>query len=99
MPSQFEWDEGKNRANRAKDGIRFEEAKVIFASPVLTAPDDRQDYGGERFISYGQIGPVVVLAVVHTHPRGRIRLISARNANHKQRQVYYGCLDKTAPGN
>ena len=34
MPSQFEWDEEKDRSNRAKHGIGFEEAKVIFASPV-----------------------------------------------------------------
>ena len=100
MPSQFEWDEGKDRANRAKYGIRFEEAEIIFSSPVLTAPDDRQDYGEERFISYGQLGPSVVLAVVHTRRRGRIRLISARKANHKERQAYYEeYLDKTAPGN
>ena len=48
MPSQFEWDDEKDRSNRAKHGIGFEEAKVIFASPVLTAPDERQDYGEER---------------------------------------------------
>ena len=99
MPSQFEWDQEKDRANRAKHGISFEEAKVIFAGPVLTAPDDRQDYGEERFISYGQIGTLVVVAVVHTSRRKRIRLISARKANLKERQAYYAYLDKTAPGN
>ena len=41
MPSQFEWDEEKDRSNRAKHGIGFEEAKVIFFSPVLTAPPTR----------------------------------------------------------
>ena len=99
MPSQFEWDEEKDRSNRAKHGIGFEEAKVIFASPVLTAPDDRQDYGEERFISYGPLGPLAVLAVVHTRRRGQIRLISARKANFKERQAYYEYLDQTAPRN
>jgi uncharacterized DUF497 family protein len=99
MPSQFGWDEEKDRANRAKHGIRFEEAKVIFASPVLTAPDDRQDYSEERFISYGQLNAMVVIAVVHTWRRGRIRLISARKANRKERQAFYEYLDKTAPRN
>ena len=99
MPSQFEWDKEKDRVNYAKHGIRFEEAKVIFASPVLTAPDDRQDYSEEHFISYGQLSTLVVVAVVHTRRRGRIRLISARKANRKERQAYYEYLDKTAPGN
>ena len=96
---QFEWDEEKDRANHAKHGIRFEEAKIIFASPMLTAPDDRQDYSQERFISYGQLNPLVVVAVIHTSRRGRIRLISARKANRKERQAYYEYLGKTAPGN
>ena len=99
MPLQFEWDEQKNRVNHTKHGIRFEEAREIFASPVLTAPDDRQDYRERRFISYGQLDAMVVIAVVHTRRLGRIRLISARKANRKERQAFYEYLDKTAPRN
>lgn len=99
MPLQFEWDEEKNRVNRTKHGIRFEEAREIFAGPVLTAPDDRQDYRERRFISYGQMDAMVVIAVVHTRRLGRIRLISARKANRKERQAFYEYLDKTAPRN
>lgn len=54
MSSQFEWDAEKDRINREKHGISFEEASVIFSDPLLTAPDKRQDYGEKRFISYGQ---------------------------------------------
>ena len=55
--------------------------QASYTSPILTAPDTRQDYGEERWISYGSLGPRVVLVVVHTRRRGRIRLISARKAN------------------
>lgn len=96
---QFEWDEGKNQANHSKHRIRFEEASVIFAGPVLTAPDDRHDYGEMRFISYGQLNALVVIAVVHTSRRGQIRLIPARKANRKERRAYYEYLEKAAPGN
>lgn len=44
MP-QFEWDEKKNEANRAKHCLGFEDACGIFDGPVVTATDDRQDYG------------------------------------------------------
>ena len=94
MPSQFEWDEEKDRANRAKHSIGFEEAKVIFDGPVLTAADEREDYGEERFISTGQLGTLVVV-VVQTSRSGRIRLISARMANRKERQTYYEHLQET----
>ena len=87
------------RANRAKHGISFEEAKIIFEDPVLTALDDREDYGEERFVSYGRLGALVIVAVVHTSRSGRIRLISARKANRKERQAYHEHLAETAKGN
>ena len=70
----------------------------MFDGPVLRATDDRQDYGEERFISTGQLGALVVVVVVHTNRSGRIRLISARMANRKERQAYYEHLEETAQG-
>ena len=99
MLAQYEWDDAKDRANRAQHGISFEEAKAIFDGPVLTAPDDSQDYGEERFISYGQLGTLVVVVVVHTSRSERIRLISARKANRKERLSYYEHLKEAAEGN
>lgn len=99
MPDQFEWDQGKNRANRAKHGISFEEAIAIFDGPVFTARDHRRDYGEKRFISYGRLSQRVVVAVVHTFRGERIRLISARTANRKERQAYYEYLERTAARN
>ena len=61
---QFEWDEKKNEANRAKHGLGFEDASGIFDGPVVTATDVRQDYGEERLISYGALAARLVLAVV-----------------------------------
>ena len=37
MPSQFEWDEEKDQANRAKHGIGFEEAKARCSRPQMNA--------------------------------------------------------------
>jgi len=89
MSTRFEWDEAKNRANRAKHGISFEEASAVFEGPVLTASDDREGYGEERSISYGRLGGLVVVVVAHTDRGERIRLISARKANRKETRAYY----------
>ncbi len=99
MPLQFEWDDEKDKANRAKHGIGFEEAKVIFTRPVVTARDGRRDYGEERLISYGRIGKSIVVVVIHTRRLGRIRLISTRKANRRERRAYYEYLTKADPGN
>ena len=96
MPPRFEWDEEKDRANRAKHGIGFEEASTVFDGPVFTAPDEHEDYGEERFISVGCLGSLIVVVVVHTDREGRVRLISARKASRKERQAYYEHLEETA---
>lgn len=84
----FEWDEVKNRANVEKHGVSFELAKRIFHGPVLSWIDDRNDYPETRYHSIGQIDGLVVLAVVHADRSGRIRIISARTANRRERKRY-----------
>lgn len=89
---EFEWDPGKNRANLAKHGISFDEAKNIFDGPILTRSDDRAEYGENRDISLGALWPDGVLVVVHVERGETIRLISARKANRRERKVYYDHL-------
>lgn len=84
----FEWDEAKNQRNIEKHGVDFEIALGIFAGPVLTVVDARNDYGEVRRISIGMIGQGAVLTVVHTDRHGANRLISARRASRKERMLY-----------
>jgi uncharacterized DUF497 family protein len=93
-----EWDPEKDKANVEKHGISFDEARQIFAAPVLTRSDDRQDYGERREISLGALSPEAVLVVVHTRRGTRLRLISARKANSRERKIYYGHLEKAPEG-
>ncbi len=95
---EFDWDYAKNEANRKKHGISFDEAKHIFDGPTLTRADDRQDYGENRHISLGALSPDAVLVVIHTERGDKIRLISARNANRRERKVYYDHLAQAQEG-
>jgi uncharacterized DUF497 family protein len=94
----FEWDADKDAENLAKHGISFEEAAHIFDGPILTKMDDREDYGEVREITMGMLSPDAVLVVVHTDRGEKIRLISARKANRRERQVYYDYLATTFEG-
>ena len=85
---RFEWDENKNRQNVLKHGIDFEDARKIFRGFTIDTLDDRFDYGEERIISIGILAGVVVLTVVHTDRENSCRIISARQANRKERKRY-----------
>lgn len=91
----FEWDEEKNRINIEVHGIQFEDALKIFDGPILTAIDDREDYGEIRETSLGLFNGVVVLMVVHTERDGTTRLISARKALPKERRIYEKAIQQS----
>ena len=86
---EFEWDDAKNQVNIRKHGISFETATRIFEGPVLTRSDDRKDYGEDRHISIGGVENGGTIVVAHTYRGRRNRLISARPASRKERQVYH----------
>ncbi len=52
----FEWHEAKRLQNLALHGVDFEDAALIFASPILEAEDRRETYGERRFRALGEVG-------------------------------------------
>ena len=87
----WEWDENKNRTNRRKHGLSFETASLVFDDPMaISFPDPSLEE--ERWRTIGLIGNVAVI-VVHTEPelnRGAEtgRIVSARKATRRERQIY-----------
>jgi uncharacterized DUF497 family protein len=82
-----EWDEAKNRKNRAKHGLCFDDAEQVFSGPCVSFVDDRFDYGEERLITLGLLsGRVVVIA--HTPRDEGTRIISMRKANRREQEIY-----------
>ncbi len=92
----FEWDSNKNALNLNKHGLSFEEAIHIFNGPVFTTEDSRRDYGENRSISIGALSRVIVVVVVHTNRGEKVRVISARKANRKERRLYHEYLKEKA---
>lgn len=84
----FEWDERKNRINIEKHGFDFADASRIFDFPLVTAPDEREDYGEDRWIGVGLLDERVVV-VVYTEPaQDTIRIVSLRKAQSHERAHY-----------
>ena len=91
----FEWDGNKNKINLFKHGITFEEAQAIFDGIVLTRVDDRRDYAEARYISIGRLDEDLIILVVYTVRGDITRLISARKANRREKEVYYERIETT----
>jgi uncharacterized DUF497 family protein len=89
---RWTWDPRKAAANRAKHGLSFETAVLVFDDPLhASKPDPHTD--GDRWQTIGIVGPVLLL-VVHTWPEeskdGELvgRIISARKATARERKAY-----------
>ena len=78
----FEWDLAKDKANRLKHGLSFEEASELFSRGVdyLEIFDESHSDDEERFIAIGPIRRGVIV-VIYTEPQEEtIRIVSARPA-------------------
>ena len=87
----FEWDERKNRANKKKHGISFEEAQSVFFDEHALQYNDPSHSGDEdRFLFLGHSLTLRVLVVCHCFRASGsvIRIISARRATALERLVY-----------
>ena len=88
---RFEWDDAKNRQNRRKHGVSFEEAQSVFLDERAIRfldPDHSEDK--DRFIMLGMSFVLRVLVICHCYQADDsvIRIISARKANRKEAQDY-----------
>jgi len=86
---KFEWDPRKALENVRKHGVSFEEALTVFADwDQITIPDPDHSVGEERWVTLGKSLRGNLLVVPHTERGGYIRIISAWQANARQRRQY-----------
>ena len=88
---RFEWDLRKAQENGRKHGVSFEEAETVFADDFAILVDDPDHSDREdRFLLLGLSANLRELVVSHTYRKADdfIRIISARKATRKEREVY-----------
>lgn len=83
----FEWDEQKSAWTLKNRGFDFAFASRIFEAPVLERLDARSEYGESRVQAIGAVEQDV-LFVVYTNRDGLRRIISARRANKRERELW-----------
>ena len=86
---EYEWDENKWQSNLEKHGLDFVIAYKIYESvEKLTMPSN---YANEsRWIDLAAVGEeLIVLTLVYTYRKERVRVISLRKANRQERRLYH----------
>ena len=85
----FQWDEGNIDKNYRKHGVHWTECEeVFFNDPLVVKPDVKHSKKEERFYALGKTNGGRLLFVVFTIRGDKIRVISARDMNKKERRIY-----------
>jgi len=94
MNYNFEWDRNKATTNLSKHKISFEGATSVFKDEyAISISDEEHSDNEERWLTIGMDEVTRTLVVIHTYMsidenNCNIRLISARKATKKEKQIY-----------
>ena len=89
--SRVIWDEVKDRKNREKHGVSFEEAAQLFSSGIdfLEIFDQAHSFEEDRFLAIGPVVRGLVLVVWTERDDDVVRIISARWASPAENTLYH----------
>lgn len=88
-PLEFEWDKGNIDKNFKKHKVTNKEAEQIFINrPVFVLKDDKHSNSEKRHMIWGKTDNQRQLTVFFTIRKDRVRVISARSMNKKERREY-----------
>ena len=93
---KFEWDDEKEQKNIIKHKIDFSTAALVFNDDYrIEMYDERHSVEEDRYITIGQVNNFTfILMVVYTERKDAVRIISARLATKKEKEMYrYGRED------
>ena len=86
----FEWDEGNAEKNWIRHQVtRNECEQVFFNEPLIVADDIKHSKYEKRWYLLGRTDSYRLLFIVFTIRKNLIRIISARDMNKKEREIYY----------
>ncbi len=88
-PTSFDWDEGNRDKNWKRHKVHFKEAEEIFFNkPLKTFSDIRHSDNEKRFVAFGFTNRKRQLTIIFTVRTKKLRVISAREQNRKERSRY-----------
>jgi len=87
--SDFDWDQGNREKNWIRHRVDYKESEEIFFNqPLLVDEDVKHSAGEKRFEALGQTDKGRRLFIAFTIRDNKIRVISARDQDSKERKKY-----------
>ncbi len=91
----FEWDKGNINKNWEKHRVSHTECEeVFFNEPLVVGIDEKHSEEEHRLYLLGRTDKGRLLFIVFTTRKEKIRVISARDMNKKERKAYYEQIEK-----
>lgn len=90
--TSIECDPAKQAKTLAERALDMDRAGEVFDQPHLTVPDQRREYGEERFVTVGHLDDRMVV-LVWTWRGPNIRVMSIRKANVREQTKFGNRLD------
>lgn len=87
---EFEWNAGNRDKNKLSHNVEWWECEEVFFNyPLFTTIDEKHSETEERVYAFGHTTNDRLLTIVFTIREQRIRIISARGMNKKERNMYH----------
>ena len=83
----IEFDDAKDRANRAKHGVSLALGAVVLQRSIGEIVDDRRDYGEIRMNAFGLVQGRL-FACTYTVRGETLRIISVRRASRQEQRLW-----------
>lgn len=89
IPEKFNWDTGNKEKNLVKHQVDYHECEqVFFNKPLHILRDKKHSQKEKRYIAVGKTKKWRQLFISYTVGNNQIRVISARDLNKKERNIY-----------
>jgi hypothetical protein len=86
----FEWDKGNSDKNRIRHHVTQGECEqVFFNEPIVVSSDIKHSQAEGRWYVLGKTDGERLLFIVFTIRKNKVRVISARDVNKKEREIYH----------
>ncbi len=83
----FEWDKG-NLEHTKKHKVEYNECEDIFFDVPVYFSDEKHSEKEDRFLAFGLTNENRLITLVFTIRNSKIRVVSARNQNRKEKETY-----------
>ncbi len=85
---EFDWDKGNLNKNEIKHKVFYKECEEVFLNDPVVLKDEKHSISEKRFNAIGKTNLEKLLFISFTMRDLKIRVISARTADKKEKQIY-----------